>query len=68
MDHTLFDSSHIVTDVMNVKLTRRLTHLELKGVVFKMGNFKAPGPYGFNPFFFKKNLTTNWASCLLCRG
>lgn len=54
IDRTLVEDSHLMTDSMNETLTKKLTLAELKNVVFCMGNNKAPGPDGYNSYFFKK--------------
>lgn len=46
--------SHVVTDQMNLSLTKSVTTVEIKGALFSFGPTRAPGPDGFTAAFYQE--------------
>lgn len=54
MEPVLASIPSLVTADMNEHLLAPVSDLEIKNVVFNMGALRAPGPDGFNGFFYQK--------------
>ena len=44
----------LVNEEVNECLMREVKEEEIRNAIFQLGTFKAPGPDGFNGFFYQK--------------
>jgi hypothetical protein len=52
--NVLSDVQHVVTPAMNSGLMAPFSYKEVRKALFRIGDFKAPGPDGMHAIFYKK--------------